>query len=99
MLLVLGEVYMNRTALLSVLGALCSIGTAFSSDYSWKNRIQEKELKLGQAHTDDIILKPLLKEGSEERIDRHGVLVWFENAEATIVMCHGFLCNKYSTLG
>lgn len=86
---------MNRTSLLPVLGLLCAMGTVFSEDPDWKERLQEKELKLAQAHTDRIILKPLVKEGLTERIERPGVLVWFDDAEATIVLCHGFLCNKY----
>ena len=29
---------------------------------------------------------------STERIERYGELIWFDNAEATVLLCHGFLC-------
>ena len=90
---------MNRHInILAVFIAFGAVHTAFSDisgDNSWKEQLQEHGQKLAQAHTDSIILRPLLKEGETERIERKGVLIWFEDAEATIVMCHGFLCNKY----
>lgn len=86
---------MNRTSLLPILGVLCAMGTVFSEYPDWKKDLQKKEDKLAQAHTDRVILKPLVKEGSTERLERPGVLVWFDDAEATIVLCHGLLCNKY----
>lgn len=87
---------MNRHyQFLALFIATVATSMAFSGDYSWKDRLEEREQKLAQAHTDHITLRPLLKEGSPERIERKGVLVWFDDAEATIVMCHGFLCNKY----
>ena len=86
---------MNRTALLLILSVPCAIGTLFSDDRSWECRLRQRELKLARGHTDTVTLKPLLKEGKSEQIERAGVLVWFEDAEATILMCHGFSCNKY----
>lgn len=87
---------MNRQRqFLAVLIALSGSSMAFSGDYSWKDRLEEREQKLALGHTEHIILRPLLKDGSPERIERKGVLVSFEDAEATIVMCHGLLCNKY----
>jgi pimeloyl-ACP methyl ester carboxylesterase len=36
------------------------------------------------------------KAGSEcKPIDRHGILVRVPNAKATILVCHGFMCNKF----
>lgn len=74
---------------------LCACSVIIHANYAWKDRLQKREAKLSQAHIDNIILHPLLKDGSSERIERSGVLVSFEGAEATILMCHGFLCNKY----
>lgn len=30
-------------------------------------------------------------------IERKGILTYFEQAQATIVLCHGFMCDKYDT--
>jgi len=73
--------------------ALCGMMPCVHAD--WKQSLEERERQLAQAHTERVVLHPLLKKGSEERIERPGVLISFDNAEATILLCHGFLCNKY----
>src|ERR1700722_18021785 len=88
--------FMNRQSLFIALFAIFgAVGTLFSRNGDWKEQLQARGEKLAQAHTEHIVLKPLLKEGGEDRLERKGVLVWFEDAEATIVLCHGFACNKY----
>lgn len=42
-----------------------------------------------------VMLAPQAGHGSSERIMRHGVLSRCNNPKATILVCHGFMCDKY----
>lgn len=42
-----------------------------------------------------VVVHPQLSHDSSEIIDRQGVLVRSNNAKATILICHGFMCDKY----
>jgi pimeloyl-ACP methyl ester carboxylesterase len=77
--------------------ACISIGASLVSADSntWKGHLQQEKHNLSKATVEQVTLHPLLKNGSPERITRSGVLITFEDAEATILFCHGFLCNKY----
>jgi len=60
-------------------------GTILESDsQTIKNGILEK-----------VAIYPQLQSGSSKRIMRKGHLVRYENADATILTCHGFMCDKY----
>ena len=42
-----------------------------------------------------VVIYPQLESGSAKRIIRKGVLTRFDDAQATILMCHGFMCDKF----
>jgi pimeloyl-ACP methyl ester carboxylesterase len=45
--------------------------------------------------TEDVLIYSQSEPGSAENIARKGILVRFKNAKATILVAHGFMCNKY----
>lgn len=47
------------------------------------------------AIVEKIAFYPQEFEGSAKRIERSGVLVRYKDAVGTILMCHGFMCDKY----
>jgi pimeloyl-ACP methyl ester carboxylesterase len=55
---------------------------------------QDKDI-LKNAHREQITLHVPLREHSEQRLDRKAILVRYDSAVATILLCHGFLCDKY----
>jgi len=60
-------------------------GTILESDsQAIKNGILEK-----------VAIYPHLQSESSKRIMRKGYLVRYDNADATIVTCHGFMCDKF----
>jgi len=42
-----------------------------------------------------VLIYPQIEDGSLQKIVRKGVLTRCKNAEATILLCHGFMCEKY----
>ena len=42
-----------------------------------------------------VMLYSKLCAGSKKRLARSGLLVRYKNAEATILLCHGFMCDKF----
>ncbi|MCC7414621.1 MAG: alpha/beta hydrolase [Epsilonproteobacteria bacterium] len=47
------------------------------------------------ATVERVMLYPRENMNSEHTLKRMGILVKYPDAEATVVMCHGFMCNKY----
>lgn len=47
------------------------------------------------AVVEKINLYPIEFEGSVKRIERNGLLVRYKDAVGTVLMCHGFMCDKY----
>jgi pimeloyl-ACP methyl ester carboxylesterase len=47
------------------------------------------------ATVERIVLYPRQYVDSADTIKRMGILITYKDAVATIVMCHGFMCNKY----
>ncbi len=47
------------------------------------------------AVVEKVNLYPIEAEGSTKRIERNGLLVRYKDAQGTILMCHGFMCDKY----
>ena len=50
---------------------------------------------IAQATVEHIALNVPKKEGSDKKIVRYGRLVRYPNAQATILICHGFMCDKF----
>jgi pimeloyl-ACP methyl ester carboxylesterase len=42
-----------------------------------------------------VVIHPQSEVGSRRRIIRKGILTHYDNAEATILVCHGFMCEKF----
>lgn len=42
-----------------------------------------------------VVIYPQAEVGSKRRIIRKGILAHYDNAEATILVCHGFMCDKF----
>jgi len=47
------------------------------------------------AVVDKIVLYPQQSSFSKSRIARNGLLIRYKQAQATIILCHGFMCDKY----
>jgi pimeloyl-ACP methyl ester carboxylesterase len=62
-----------------------------------KNTLQlqkEKDI-LKEASIENVFIYPKKNSTSDETLKRHAVLTKYKDAAATIVFCHGFLCDKY----
>jgi len=42
-----------------------------------------------------VVIYPQLEDGSLQKIIRKGILARYDEAEATILLCHGFMCEKF----
>ncbi len=42
-----------------------------------------------------VIIYPQENSGSKRKIARNGILIRHKNAKATVLLCHGFMCDKY----
>lgn len=51
--------------------------------------------KIPHAIVEEVQLYPQVANSSDQRIERKGVLVRYPNAEGTILVCHGFMCDKF----
>lgn len=58
------------------------------------NNLQEQRQLLKSATIENIKIYPLQDGTSEKRIMRNAKLIRYPDAIATVVLCHGFLCNK-----
>ncbi len=68
------------------------------SDYGYSNYgyiVPEKTKMANGLTVEHIVLRPQAAYGSANRINRHGVLSRCNNPKATILICHGFMCDKY----
>ena len=79
--------------------ALGTLSHGMWAEPDWKASLQLQKQELLSAHKERVRLTPLRANDSAERIERYGELIWFDNAEATILLCHGFLCCKQDISG
>src|SRR5579872_6155630 len=47
------------------------------------------------AIVEKVALYPIEHKGSLKRIERNGLLIRYKDAVGTVLMCHGFMCDKY----
>ncbi len=47
------------------------------------------------AIVEQVAIYPKLHAQSQETMSRKGILVRYKGAQATVLMCHGFMCDKY----
>jgi pimeloyl-ACP methyl ester carboxylesterase len=57
--------------------------------------IPEKTKERDDVVVEHVVLHPRAGHCSEETITRRGVLARCKNAKATILVCHGFMCDRY----
>lgn len=57
--------------------------------------ISRNEQGIAHAKIEQIALNCPKTEGSSEKIVRYGQLVYYPEAQATILICHGFMCDKF----
>lgn len=55
----------------------------------------EKTNERGDMVVEQIVLHPRAQHCSQDTIVRNGVLARCKNAKATILVCHGFMCDRY----
>lgn len=66
-------------------GVINPYGVVISQDFS----------KIPHAIVEDVQLYPKAEESSDQRIERKGILVRYPHADGTILVCHGFMCDKF----
>ncbi len=72
----------------------CASGLLCSNEYGKSLGFMDNDYIEG-ATVERIALYPRHNDATSDVIQRMGVLVRYKDAVATIVMCHGFMCNKY----
>lgn len=50
---------------------------------------------INNATVEKVVFYPKESEHSEERIERNGILVRYPEAIGTVLICHGFMCDKF----
>ena len=94
---------LRATKLLLLFTVLCvAVCTNKRSVAFEKQQIGEFGSVLGQyedaidnATVERVVIYAKESETSDKRIPRAGVLVRYPNAIATVLMCHGFMCDKH----
>ncbi len=79
------------------IGVLVSIIMLLMLQFSYGTGKSERDRKkkyLGEVQEEIITFYALKKAGSSEKIMREGILISNKNASATVLMCHGFMCDK-----
>lgn len=57
--------------------------------------VSQDSTKIPHAVVEKIKLFSPLSSDSDERIERNGTLVRYPDAESTILICHGFMCDRF----
>lgn len=55
----------------------------------------DSSVKPPQAAIEPVILFSQQNDEANKRLSRRGILVTYKDAQATIVLCHGFMCDKF----
>lgn len=72
-----------------------SCGMAHNQSDVYGYIASEKTAQDNGLTVEHVVLRPQAGHESCERITRHGVLSRCNNPKATILVCHGFMCDKY----
>jgi pimeloyl-ACP methyl ester carboxylesterase len=83
--------------LMIIVSAVCVWGISYAQSLHGKDRLIAKNDKASfkDAIIEDILIYPRLSDGSDQYLQRRGILIRYADAVATILLCHGFLCDKY----
>src|SRR5438876_912966 len=87
-------------SLKSYVGMLvCVLYSSFLVGFSSENMhgyiIPEKTKERGDIIVEHVVLEPRAGHCSQDTIERKAVLARCKNAKATILVCHGFMCDRY----
>src|ERR1700733_14759527 len=66
-----------------------------SSNNSYGHVLRNMESVNPNARLEHIALQVPKSVGSDQKIVRYGRLISYPNAEATVLICHGFMCDKF----
>jgi len=78
------------------LGALCAYLGVFGDQISTYGAIISEKIPIrGGATMEKVVIYPQETYESEKRICRTGRLFRHKNAKATVLICHGFMCDQY----
>lgn len=81
------------SAQVHAVGSCSSTNTINAGDYGYV--VPEKTKELNGTIVEHVVLYPQENHDSLNKITRYGVLARSKNAKATILICHGFMCDKY----
>lgn len=83
-------------ASVAVLMLIFSFWTSIRGDDGMYGHVIPEKTKMANGIiVEHVALYPQEGHGSLKRITRNGVLARSDNAKATILVCHGFMCDKY----
>lgn len=75
--------------------ACLSIESNGKSVKKYGDVIKSAQRQSDNAIIEEVMIYPKICSGSKQRISRHGILIRHADAKATILMCHGFMCDKF----
>ena len=76
--------------------SLVGLSVAAQSQVAVTKKNQGKTVKLfNDAHEEHVSFQARESVSSDKTIVRHGVLIKRPKAQATVLICHGFMCDKY----
>jgi len=85
-----------------LLGTLCCVSNGTSRERIVPLKINEygdiinKEARGQDGSTiEHVLIYPKLCSHSDKHIARHGILITNPHAQANVIICHGFMCDKY----
>ena len=79
--------------LIGIISSVEAIDDMFSCKYGQTVEFCDKSIP--GAHVEKVLLYSPMTHGSDRKIVRNGMLVRYDNAVATIVICHGLMCDKF----
>lgn len=89
----MGRIKIFLGIVLCALHATIAVGFVQEDTYGYV--IPEKTKEKNGIVVEHVILSPQAGHDCEDRITRNGVLARCNDAKATILVCHGFMCDKY----
>ena len=82
---------------ITLVGAFFACGNLVSKDVSGYQALEKhKRLKLFKDVTEEKVTFQVREScDSDKKFTRHGILIKRPHAKATVLICHGFMCDKY----
>lgn len=90
--------FSNKNYLLLIVGVINSFlmgATPVQHENEFGKVVERMHDPVHGSHIDKILIYSPKDEHSTEKIVRHGVIVHHKDAVATVVFCHGFMCDKF----